>query len=67
MRIDSSMVAAVCHEKAAPGKVECDCGACWQVRQLRLAPGRATGSEVSSRASRGQSRAFTMAHVGGVL
>jgi hypothetical protein len=60
MVVTSSMVTAVCHEKAAPGKVECDCAACWQVRQLRLAPGRASGSEAMG-------RAFGLRQIGGVL
>jgi hypothetical protein len=37
MDIRPDMIAAASHDKPAPGKLGCNCAACWQVRQLREA------------------------------
>ena len=62
MQVKASMVATSTHMVAAPGRVECDCSACWQVRQLRsVSPVRGRDGEETGR------RVDSLGHVGGML
>ena len=51
------------HMVAAPGRLECECAACWQVRQLRsVSPVRGRDVEET-----GRGRLETLGRIGGVL